>query len=462
MSDECDWKGLNARPLFLAIKQRRTAELDRLLGDPTIAASVNDLDNDGIGLLHLIVFGDLDIEAIDVIVRRGGNVDLRNKHSETPLALAALYKKPAFAERFLRLGASVTATDWQGRTVLKLAKETMFFGKKPSAEVTKQLLGLIEDANARQCQGAGNELKLQQATAHREAGNAAFNAGRYREALNEYSRSLELSEDYRTYANRAAVFLKLGLAQYRERRETHGLNHQISDGEAKVIQWVPDADGSCSTPDEYRHPPPGLPSGCFCDGQCSRSSTFAFRCRSVETLDAAIGGLYRQAVGDAARAKTMEPTFFKAYFRQAKGSIGLRDFPRARIALEEGLKHCPGNESLQKLLNELLALGVGERGEEGLKNLRFSNPSCPEVGTSFAKGERAFKEGHALIFCAYCAVPIAGKRKTLPELGQAAIDGVLTKEQALRKCGFPEICLHCACNPCADIDQRRIRALIEA
>ncbi len=50
----------------------------------------------------------------------------------------------------------------------------------------------------------------------------------------------------------------------------------------------------------------------------------------------------------------------------------------------------------------------------------------------------------------------------MPELGQAAIDGILTKEQALRKCGFPEICLHCACNPCADVDQRRIRALIEA
>ena len=84
--------------------------------------------------------------------------------------------------------------------------------------------------------------------------------------------------------------------------------------------------------------------------------------------------------------------------------------------------------------------------------------------------------GRACSLCAYCAVAIAhpkGKARA-PSLEPAALQGLgrgppfsvkrapkKAKEAALVGAGFPRVCAKCACNPCADVDQRAIRRLID-
>ena len=74
-------------------------------------------------------------------------------------------------------------------------------------------------------------------------------------AIDAYTCSLAVLEDHRSFANRAACWLKLGLARlYKERRVTHRLFHQLCDGEAKVIKWVFELDSSYAEPEGYRNP----------------------------------------------------------------------------------------------------------------------------------------------------------------------------------------------------------------
>ena len=347
----------------------------------------------------------------------------------------------------------------------------------------QRMVALLESATAAQRVevGSGGRSRVGEAEARRKEGNAAFAAGRYQQAIDMYTRSIECHEDHRTFANRAACYLKLGLLRYRERRgaadglqrrEAPGLCHQICDGEAKIVRWVPDCDGSCSTPDDYNGRG-DFPGGVYCDGCCSHADAVAFRCRSVEVVTTSIGDFYRQAVGDAARAKTLEPTFAKAHYRAARAQIGLWDFPRARLCLETGLQHCPGHREMTELLEKLLQMGVGERG----KDVGFSNPLSDVPEREGRRGEDAMCEGSAIILCAYCTASIAHPtKKRVPSLGRAALawrtapsglslptgKGRRTKEEALVRAGFPTTCYQCALNPCADVDQRAIHEMIEA
>ena len=72
----------------------------------------------------------------------------------------------------------------------------------------------------------------------------------------------------------------------------------------------------------------------------------------------------------------------------------------------------------------------------------------------------------ACILCVYCSSAIAHPTKrTLPKLlRMAEAEGVeaLPKEAALKVVGFPDSCYNCACDPCIDVVQRKIRQMIEA
>ena len=459
---ESNWEGLPARDLFLALKNRRTDELRRLIiTDASLAARVNDVDGDGFGLLHNIAYHNGEVDAIDTLVEFGAEVNLRNRFQESPLHLAVMYERVAIADRLLTHGARADLSDWHGTTTLMRAKELK---QGPSRT---RLISLVEAAVVDQratvpeSEGIFSSLtpRAAEADEHRKMGNGAYAAGRYQEAIDAYTRSVDVAEDARTFANRAACWLKLGLARYRERRITHGLLHQVCDGEAKILRWVPTADGTASSPTSAPEGFEAADGGVdgsyypFCDGSCSKREACAFRCRSVEPVTKTIGDLYRQAVCDAGRARTLDPTNAKAFYRQAKANVGLRDFPRARLCLKEGLHSCPGNESMLKLRDELVALGVRES---------VSNPLSPIGATAHSKGDAAMRSGEAYILCAYCTGTIAGRRPRLADLGHNAYEGRLTKVEALAAAGFPSSCPYCTCDPRADIDQRKIRSLIEA
>ena len=166
-----------------------------------------------------------------------------------------------------------------------------------------------------------------------------------------------------------------------------------------------------------------------------------------------IADLYVKAVEDAGRARTLDPTNAKAHYRFAKAQIGKRDFPRARLGLEEGLKHCPENEPMKALLRTLLDMGVPDR---------ISNPFAPGMQEEMEAAKAAMLNAEATLMCAYCTHIIPGKKKVIASLGNSAQKGKLGKAQALKKAGFPQQCKMCACNPCADIDQEAIRELIDS
>ena len=110
--------------------------------------------------------------------------------------------------------------------------------------------------------GAGGMYKTAAAARLREEGNAAFGRGAYEDAYRLYSQSLESAEDYRTYANRAATLLKQGAAAYAAQPE------------------------------------------------------------GFDMITPEIDRIYRAATGDAGRAATLQPSFAKAWYRQAKAQIG--------------------------------------------------------------------------------------------------------------------------------------------
>eukprot|EP00965_Chrysotila_dentata_P233675 6199724-Pleurochrysis_carterae.AAC.2 len=83
-----------------------------------------------------------------------------------------------------------------------------------------------------------------EAEALRAAGNKAFGAGKFEEAIDAYTKSIAVREDTRTFSNRSACWIKLGVAEYQSRRKTAGKSHQICDGVSKVVRWVPDASPS--------------------------------------------------------------------------------------------------------------------------------------------------------------------------------------------------------------------------
>lgn len=231
-----------------------------------------------------------------------------------------------------------------------------------------RIVEILNGALAGQSESAGavaNQL--------REEGNAAFKAGDYSEAYRLYTESLDTFEDYRTFANRAAVLLKQGAAAMF---------------------------------------PPGA--GQQADG--------------FGKISATTERIYDRAAMDALRATELKPDFAKAWYRQAKAQVGLRDLCRARMDAEEGLKACPGNAALQSLRAELVAIGVD------MDEVRIANHLSGAAQEAFAQ----VQAGAPFITCPYCTRPV-------PTGGASGYD----------------LCPYCAADPTrTDIDQSAIHRLI--
>ena len=299
---ESDWEGLPAKELFLAVRERKIDVLERLLkGDAALLRQVDSLDGDGFGLLHHIAMArspsnrEAAVQLMDLLLASGASIDLRNKMQETALIIATMYGNLTVAEYLLSNGARADLSDWSGKSALARVERA-----HASVEDKARLISLLNLAVEQQKKAVGAGGKYIQTAANRlrEQGNTAFQSGDYTVAYRLYSDSLRESEDYRTFANRAAVLLKQGVAAYSQ--QPGGFN-MIS----------PDIDR-----------------------------------------------IYTAAITDAGRAATLQPDFAKAWYRQAKAQLGRRDLPRARMVVERGLKACPANPSLQTLLGELFALGV--------------------------------------------------------------------------------------------------------
>jgi hypothetical protein len=79
----------------------------------------------------------------------------------------------------------------------------------------------------------------------------------------------------------------------------------------------------------------------------------------VETQNAEMAKqAFKRARHDAHKAASLEPAYDKAWWRLAKANVGLREFTRARRALDLGLSRCPGNAQMVKMIQGLDLLGV--------------------------------------------------------------------------------------------------------
>ena len=387
---ESSWYGHPARRLFIAQRDSDVDELRRLVAEPTLRAQLNSLDGDTFGLLHLIAMRSanerqiVSADLIDVLVGAGADVDIRNRMGETPLILSAMYGNGRAFERLLHHGARTDRTDAYGNTALaKLKGRHSPFGRITEAERSR-LVAMFEAEETRQAgavseEGAsvmdGLEDRVSRATRLREESNRAFGRGDFAAARQLYTESLDAREDHRTYCNRAACCLKEGLATY-------------------------------------------------------RSSPVGFDMVSPD-----IQRVYHSAISDAQKAITLKPDFTKAYFRQAKGYIGARDLPRARLFLERGLKVCPVDERapLRQLCDELIAIGIDD------EEVAVANAMS---GVS-AEAWNAVRRGAPCTTCPFCIQPVP----TGPAMHRST------------RTGKP-FCPHCAADPTRTVDMKRIEALI--
>ena len=387
---ESSWYGHPARRLFIAQRDSDVDELRRLVAEPTLRAQLNSLDGDTFGLLHLIAMRSanerqiVSADLIDVLVGAGADVDIRNRMGETPLILSAMYGNGRAFERLLHHGARTDRTDAYGNTALaKLKGRHSPFGRITEAERSR-LVAMFEAEETRQAgavseEGAsvmdGLEDRVSRATRLREEGNRAFGRGDFAAARQLYTESLDAREDHRTYCTRAACCLKEGLATY-------------------------------------------------------RSSPVGFDMVSPD-----IQRVYHSAISDAQKAITLKPDFTKAYFRQAKGYIGARDLPRARLFLERGLKVCPVDERapLRQLCDELIAIGIDD------EEVAVANAMS---GVS-AEAWNAVRRGAPCTTCPFCIQPVP----TGPAMHRST------------RTGKP-FCPHCAADPTRTVDMKRIEALI--
>ena len=170
----------------------------------------------------------------------------------------------------------------------------------------------------------------------REKGNTAYANGDMLMAGKYYSESLEVREDYRTFSNRSACGLRLAI--------------QIESGTAGNVPVD-----------------------------------------SFETFGA--------AMTDAGKAKTIKPDFAKAWYRFARAQAGLRDFPRAAMAVNDGLKACPGDPQLTALKAKLDLLCLPGTLANGMSSYPYEMMAAVKAGAPSRP-------------CSYCSkqVPISVKK----------------------------------------------------
>ncbi len=255
--------------------------------------------------------GDDPAGVINAIVDAGGDVDLKSGFQETPLQIAIQYHKVEVVRALLDRGARVDLADWKGDSPVPTAKKKCKHDGKEDQNCCKVLKMVLEAEE----QMKGDSVRMQQAEKLRQSGNRAFVKGKFEEARDLYTQSLEVLDEYRSFSNRAACNLEIGKNILRE-----------SGYGAQVYRWG------------------------------------------------------EEAMLDAGKATKLEPTFAKAHYRLAMGHVLMRDFPRAKNDIKNGLKHCPDTEALKELLTVLDNLGVPDHMSNPFSDRQSRARSLAESG----------------------------------------------------------------------------------
>lgn len=308
--------------------------------------------------LHLccVMGGNRRLACLELLVKQPGmDLDARagDPHQppgafntrETPLILACTYS-PDVALRLLELGARPDLVDWSGHSAKSRATQCL---KPGEASV---LVAALDRAIARcATSGAGRT-----ADALREEGNAAFREGRLDAAEAKYRASLAQLVDPRTLSNMAAVTMRRAV---------------------ELGRSIPAALRSANRPEDLARFP------------LEQLASTLPKIRAER-------GAWTDANHAASKALEANPSCPKAFYRQARAHMGVRDFPRALLDAREGLQACPGEPALSQLVTALTALGVRDDG-------CISNVYSPDAARAndMLRDERAPSEP-----CAFCAAPV--------------------------------------------------------
>lgn len=264
---------------------------------------------------------------------------------ETPLILACAYS-PDVALRLLELGARPDLVDWSGHSAKSRATQRL---KPGEASV---VVAALDCALARcATSGAGRT-----ADALREEGNAAFREGRLDAAEAKYRASLAQLVDPRTLSNMAAVTMRRAV---------------------ELGRSIPAALRSANRPEDLARFPMDQLAATLPKIRAERSAW-------TDANDAAF------------KALEANPRCPKAFYRQARAHMGVRDFPRALLNARKGLQACPGEPALSQLVTALTALGVRDDGS-------VSNMLSPDA----ARANEMLRDDSAPCQpCAFCAAPV--------------------------------------------------------
>jgi ankyrin repeat protein len=175
---------------------------------------VNDLDRDGWGVLHHLASKKCpNLAMLMMLIGFGADINLRSSMGETPLIIASHYCHAEGTKLLLQLGAAADVEDNNENSALKRAKASYMATSDEAQRAVVVLLeqGLAAQESARKDGGAGQSTNVAGTAARlREEGNEAYRNGKFfPDALELYSRSLEVIEDHRTFANRCACYLKI-------------------------------------------------------------------------------------------------------------------------------------------------------------------------------------------------------------------------------------------------------------
>jgi len=243
----------------------------------------------------------------------------------------------------LEHGARIDLTDWRGNTPLKAAKkccddDTSRDQYKNDTKPCHQVLKLLQEAQRKVLEDISLQSK---AETLRNRGNQAFGQGKYEEARDLYTQSIDILEDYRAFANRSLCAIKIGQKALREKEAPR------------------------------------------------ENPKFSRLCGN-------------EAMSDAGKAIELQPTFIKAHYRQAVGKIMHRDFPRSKGFLEESLKACAGANDHEK--RHLVCL-LKKMDDKFSIPTYINNPYAPCKKEWDSKFDTDKTDWPDFFLCPYCYAP---------------------------------------------------------
>ena len=154
-------------PVIEAVKTANTAHLRGLLQRQV---DVNAAEADGMTALHWAAHRD-DLEAVDLLIGAGANVNAVTDHRVTPLSLSCISGRGAVAERLLKGGADPNAALPGGETPLMRA------ARADNVATVRTLLAHGADVNAKETRGEQTPLMWAVAEGHSAVAQVLIESG---------------------------------------------------------------------------------------------------------------------------------------------------------------------------------------------------------------------------------------------------------------------------------------------